>query len=142
MKPQGHPRRARVRKRGEFRRIQSEGRKVHTKHFIVLVHPSLHEGSDTRLGITITKKVGNAVQRNRVKRVLREVFRRNRELFPPASDLVVIAKRGAPALGYDEVLGEMRGITRNLARKASAKSPARGARRTVEVAEKPAKRRK
>lgn len=139
---EGHPRRARVRKRGEFRRIQSQGRKVHTKHFIVLVHPSLMETGDTRVGITVTKKIGNAVERNRTKRVLREVFRRNRDLFPPASDIVVIAKRGAPRLGFEDVLREFRGVAKNLARKASPKSPERGARRTVEVGEKPAKRRK
>lgn len=137
-----HPRHARVRKRGEFRRIQSEGRKVHTKHFIVILHPSLNEeAAGTRLGITITKKVGNAVERNRTKRVVREVFRRNHELFPQGVDLVVIAKRGAPQLGFDQVLQEIRAVSKAMHRKAT-KSPSRGARRTVEVGKKPTKQRK
>lgn len=60
-----------------------------------------------RIGITVTRKVGNAVQRNRVKRVVREVFRRNRERFPRGCDIVWIARDGAPDLGYDEVLSEV-----------------------------------
>lgn len=62
----------------------------------------------------MTKKVGNAVERNRVKRVVREVFRTNRALFPPAHDVVFIAKKGAPSLGYDATLGEVRGAASRL----------------------------
>lgn len=60
-----------------------------------------------RLGITVTKKVGNAVVRNRIKRVVREVFRRNRALFPLSTDVVFIAKQGAGKLGYAEALAEI-----------------------------------
>jgi len=56
----------------------------------------------------VTKKVGNAVQRNRIKRVVREVFRRNRHLFPPSHDIVFVAKRDADAVGYDALLKELR----------------------------------
>lgn len=59
----------------------------------------------------MTKKVGNAVQRNRIKRVVREVFRRNRHLFPPAHDVVFIAKRHTDAIGYDSLLNELRRAT-------------------------------
>lgn len=60
-----------------------------------------------RLGITVTRKVAGAVGRNRVKRVLREVFRRNHDLFPDACDLVIIGKSGAPELGYEAVRSEL-----------------------------------
>lgn len=56
----------------------------------------------------MTKKVGNAVQRNRIKRVVREVFRRNRDLFPAAHDIVFIAKRHSDGVGYDSLLNELR----------------------------------
>ena len=57
--------------------------------------------------MTVTKRVGNAAQRNRVKRLVREVFRRNRHMFPEGCDVVVIAKSGAPALGYEDVRAEL-----------------------------------
>ena len=107
----------RLRKTWEFRRVQGQGRKVHTPHFLIIVFPGPHSTTSirSRLGITVTRKVSPlAVKRNRVKRVVREVFRRNRELFPDGYDVVVIARRGSPALGYDEALGEMRDASRAL----------------------------
>ena len=50
--------------------------------------------SRSRLGITVTRKCGNAVVRNRMKRLLREVFRRHQETLVPAMDLVVNARAG------------------------------------------------
>ncbi|MEM9070577.1 MAG: ribonuclease P protein component [Myxococcota bacterium] len=122
----------RVKKRGEFRQIQGHGRKVHTKHFLVMVHAPLTEHPRARLGITITKKVGNAVARNRTRRVVREVFRRNPAIFPAGMDLVVIAKKGAPELGFDDVLGEFRraqSALRRAAKQARGKSSADPARK-------------
>jgi ribonuclease P protein component len=60
----------------------------------------------------VTKKVGTAVERNRVKRLVREVFRRNRDLFPEAMDVVCIAKKGAPELDYQRVRDELRRFRR------------------------------
>ncbi len=109
----------RVRRRSEYRAVQSRGSRVHTPHFLVLVLPKPGQ-ERTRLGVTVTKKVSSsAVGRNRVKRVVREVFRRNRDLFPARCDVVVIAKRGAPELGYGEVLGEMTEAARPMQRKAA-----------------------
>ena len=62
----------------------------------------------------MTKKVGTAVQRNRIKRVVREVFRRNRQLFPASHDLVFIAKRGATEIDYSSLLDELRRAARKL----------------------------
>ena len=103
---EGLQRADRLSKRYEFRRVQLSGRRIHTPHFLIVVQPNSHE--NTRLGITVTKKVGNAVQRNRIKRVVREVFRRNRSLFPPGHDVVFIAKREANTLGYEALLDEVR----------------------------------
>ncbi len=96
----------RLRKRFEFRRVSDQGRRVHTRSFLVLIaRRTLDEPS--RLGITVTKQVGNAVRRNRLKRLVREVFRQNRSLFPLEADVVVIAKRGCRADSYAEVREEM-----------------------------------
>lgn len=62
----------------------------------------------------MTKKVGTAVQRNRIKRVVREVFRRNRQLFPRSHDLVFIAKRGATDIDYGSLLSEVQRAAKKL----------------------------
>ncbi|MGB8331093.1 MAG: ribonuclease P protein component [Polyangiales bacterium] len=104
-KPQRFRRGDRLKKRYEFRQAQLSGRRIHTPHFLIVVQPNALQ--HTRLGITVTKKVGSAVQRNRIKRVVREVFRRNRELFPSSHDLVFIAKRGASDIDYGSLLSEL-----------------------------------
>jgi ribonuclease P protein component len=62
----------------------------------------------------VTKKVGTAVQRNRIKRVVREVFRRNRQLFPLSHDLVFIAKRDATDIDYGSLLSELQRAAKKL----------------------------
>ena len=111
-KPQRFRRGDRLKKRYEFRQAQLSGRRIHTSHFLIVVQPNALQ--HTRLGITVTKKVGSAVQRNRIKRVVREVFRRNRGLFPPNHDVVLIAKRGSDDIDYESLLKELRGAARKL----------------------------
>jgi ribonuclease P protein component len=64
------------------------------------------EGPGTRLGLVAGRKVGKAFQRNRIKRLLREFFRRHKEMLPPG-DIVIMAKKGAPDLTYDQVRTEL-----------------------------------
>jgi len=59
------------------------------------------------LGITVSSKVGNALVRNRIKRVVREFFRRRRHDWLPPSDIVVIARKGAGALGSNLMVQEL-----------------------------------
>jgi ribonuclease P protein component len=104
-KEQGFPRAHRLLRRVDFLRVQQQGRRVHTAHFVMLV--VLARDCGTRLGVTVGRRVGGAVQRNRVKRLVREVFRRNRKLFPRDCDVVLVARPGADRLDYASVLGEI-----------------------------------
>ena len=104
----------RLRRRGDFLKVQRDGARVHTPHFVVVVLRRPEGGALRRLGITVTKKVSGAVGRNRVKRVMREVFRQNRHLFPEGCDVVVIAKSGAPELRYAEAVAELTKVRRAL----------------------------
>ncbi len=73
---------------------------------LVIFH-ALPNGLDhPRVGITVTKKSGKAVTRNRWKRLVKEVFRRNRYLFPPV-DMVVTVKRGVKLPTYQELEKDM-----------------------------------
>jgi ribonuclease P protein component len=71
-----------------------------------------------RIGIVVTRKVGNAVARNRIKRVCRECFRQWPDLLPDGVDLVVIARQGADRLGLSEARAEWAGAARQLRRRA------------------------
>jgi len=85
--------------------VQSIGQRASTAHYVLLVAPREAPGR-SRLGVVVTKKIGNAVARNRVKRVVRECFRLWPDLVPDDIDLVVIAKEGAPELGLAAVRAE------------------------------------
>ncbi len=58
------------------------------------------------MGLVVTKRLGKAVRRNRVRRLLREFFRRHKDRLPP-EDLVIMAKKGAAALTYQQVQEEL-----------------------------------
>jgi ribonuclease P protein component len=63
--------------------------------------------AEVKLGLAVSRRVGNAVARNRVKRHVREWFRRNRHRLPPATDWVVIARKGAAELAAPEFASEL-----------------------------------
>ncbi len=94
-----------IRKRREYQAVYEKGRRVHSKSFVILLMPN-DEGT-TRFGITVSKKVGNAVRRNRIKRLLREYFRLNRDLFQDSTDVVVIARKGMSLLNYRDLSREL-----------------------------------
>lgn len=61
----------------------------------------------SRLGVTASRKVGNAPIRGRVRRLVREYFRRNRTAFDPPRDVLVIARPGAHAVAYRDIEREL-----------------------------------
>lgn len=85
--------------RWEFETISREGEKRYSSYFVILIKKN--DLGIRRLGITITKKVANATKRNRIKRLLREFFRQNKNLLPESCDCLFIAKQGMPVNTID-----------------------------------------
>ena len=76
-----------------YRRVFQQGKKLLSPLFVLYVLPTSQPHS--RLGLAVSKRIGSAVVRNRVKRRLREVFRHHKELLDPHCDIVVVARSAA-----------------------------------------------
>jgi ribonuclease P protein component len=81
----------RLRRRPDFERAYREGTKVHTRFMTVFLVPN--SCSHPRLGVAASRKLGGAVDRNRAKRLTRELFRRHKIETEPGIDVVVVPRR-------------------------------------------------
>jgi len=92
------PRASRLRARRRFLEVYERGQRVHSAYFVLFGVRG--ETATSRLGITATKKFGPAVARNRIKRVVREIFRNNRTMAAVPVDVVVNVKMSARDESY------------------------------------------
>jgi ribonuclease P protein component len=105
MKEQSYRKSERITNRSNYRAIYDKGAWSSSQHFTRII--CSNDKGTKRLGITVTKKAGNAVKRNRIKRLIREFFRLNKALFPAGQDIVVMAKRDMPPLTYQDACREL-----------------------------------
>jgi len=92
-------RRRRLSRSGEFERVYREGRSHASRHLVVYAFPrSEDDDSDPRLGVSVGRKVGGAVERNRMKRLLREAFWSSAEDLHDGHDFVIVARPAASEL--------------------------------------------
>ncbi|MBW2561133.1 MAG: ribonuclease P protein component [Deltaproteobacteria bacterium] len=110
MKKESFGKKERVRKRGQYLNIYRRGGRVHSTNFIVILSPN--PSGEKRLGVAVSKKVGNAAQRNRIKRLIREFFRLNKDGLPDSKDMVIIAKQDVSSLKYQDVCLELADLVR------------------------------
>ncbi len=88
----------------EYRAIYDSAARLHSGRFVLFCREN--NLAHHRLGITVSRKVGGSVVRNRIKRLFREVFRKSKAGIPHHLDLVVNAKRGCADAGYADLLEE------------------------------------
>lgn len=116
MKPRS-PGRGRLSRSAEFERVYRQGRSVANRHLVLYTFPN---GSTQRprLGLSVSRKVGGAVQRNKVKRLLREAFGKAEGNLKPDQDVVVVARPPAGELAEREGLAGIDGALQELIGKA------------------------
>ncbi len=90
----------RIRKRSEYKVSYDTGRRIPSRNFVLFVSPNPF--GRPRLGITMTRRLGGAVRRNRAKRLMREIFRRHKSELNDV-DIVVNGRTGLPGANYARV---------------------------------------
>lgn len=104
----------RLRSRDDFQRVYDA--ELYAADPCLVVRGCSNGSSDTRLGLSVSRKVGNAVLRNRWKRLIREAFRRCRDQIAPGFDLVVRPRAGAKP-DYRRIAESLPRLVRQLANK-------------------------
>lgn len=93
--------RRRLSRSGEFERVYREGRSHASRHLVVYAFPRADDESEPRLGVSVGRKLGGAVERNRIKRLLREAFWAGAGELTPGHDFVIVARPAAGELARE-----------------------------------------
>ena len=107
--PRGRPKRGRLSRSAEFERVYRHGRSVANRFLVLYAFPRAGDaGAGPRLGLSVSRRVGGAVERNHVKRLLREAFARELDRVPGDHDVVVVARPEVRDLAAREGLDGVR----------------------------------
>ena len=113
-------RRGRLSRSAEFERAYRQGRSHGNRHLVLYAFPRGATEEQARLGLSVSRKVGGAVDRNLVKRLLREAFDAETQVVPAGHDVVVVARPSALELAEREGLAGVRRALRELLEKAAS----------------------
>lgn len=96
----------RLRKSSDFKKVFSRGKRTTTDHFVIFTVPN--HLSQSRLGVQVKARIGTAARRNYIKRIVRESFRRLKNEFSRAIDIIFIAKDEMAQMKFRELGAEFR----------------------------------
>jgi ribonuclease P protein component len=106
----------------DFQKVFHHGQSF-ANRYLVLYYMKNRTNDRFRIGFSVSKKVGKAVTRNRVKRLLREAFRLDKDRIKEAYDMVVIARPSAAELDFKEIQQNVQHLLRNMDKKDAPKRP-------------------
>jgi ribonuclease P protein component len=124
------PREHRLTDRRDFQRVFHHGQSFANRYLVIYYLKNRNSGT-FRVGFSVSKKVGKAVVRNRVKRLLREAFRLQSGQIREPYDLVVIARPSAAELEFDRMMQNVQHLLKNMDRQDGGKLPGQHVRRSV-----------
>jgi ribonuclease P protein component len=111
---EGFPWHYRIVRGSDYRAIYDAGLKLYSDSFVLFARAN--SLGHHRLGITVSRKIGGAVVRNRVKRLFREIFRKSAAEIPPSFDIVINARRGSAEAGYAQLQKEYLAVVGKMCR--------------------------
>lgn len=94
--------RNRIKKNDDFQDVFKKGKSMANRQFVIYMLENPEE-KEFRLGLSVSKKIGNAVTRNRVKRLIRQIFQEEKDSLLRGRDYIVIARKPAAEMSYQEV---------------------------------------
>ncbi len=118
----GDRRRGRLSRSSEFERVYRQGRSHGNRHLVLYTFPRRDDG-DVRFGVSVSRRVGGAVERNRVKRLLREAFAARRRGMSAAHDFVIVARPAVRELAAREGLAGVQAVLDDLLERAGVLAP-------------------
>jgi len=101
-----------LKKNHEFKRLYNKGKSAASQCAVVYCRKNGRR--ENRIGFTVSTKIGNAVQRNRIRRKLKEIYRLNEEKFKQGYDLVIVARMRSRFIGYHEIETSILGLCKKL----------------------------
>lgn len=90
-----------IRKNSEFRAVYRRGKSF--SNYLLVLYINRNNSDFNRLGVSVSKKVGNSVTRNRIKRLIKECYRHNNEGIKKGYDLIFIARNSAKGKSYKDI---------------------------------------
>ncbi len=96
----------RLRYRKDFERVYRVGKRIYLPYITVILAPN--SLGLRRIGLSVSRKFGKAVKRNRAKRILREIFRRHKFVFPEGHDVIFIPKRDILSYSQNKILKDLK----------------------------------